>query len=563
VAQSFATRLQWGPDEPAHIIYVQSLALDGRLPALTHSTAANAYLPGAARTHQAQHPPLYYALAALVWRAFEGRPDHLVRYTDPTTGDAYAFAVPGPVRPVRFLSIFLGALTILFLWAAAQTAFPDRPVVWLAGTALAAFIPMFTYMNSVISNDPLLGAIFAATAWQWARISRSGTTPRDLILLGLLLGLGLNTKETALSLLPLSLLLLAEDPAARTWRQRLAGMAAIIALTAALGGWWFIRKDLLYGSPFVYPFHAPLLELPPGQRALLLRALPARIFLFAFIPIDAIAPHARLDLLLAFFGALAALSASGLLVLCLRRKTLGLARHSALSLLLWLAAGALVLTGLWWNLLTVDWRMGTSGGRLLLCVLPLLALASARGLWALFGGGPRGAQASRLHCNDAGRSGRWAQVGLAVVVALLLAVNAYVIWGTASEYGTLGLSAHRGAVFSANRESFHCISPYMSVNREGTGAVMKANNIQPIERELNGAVVTLIGDANSGVGLMDRSDSDSWPKERAAEALLARMDRTATGYVRRSEVLNSVIRSKKVRQHVAWTTASRERRLHS
>ena len=41
------------------------------------------------------------------------------------------------------------------------------------------------------------------------------------------------------------------------------------------------------------------------------------------------------------------------------------------------------------------------------------------------------------------------------------------------------------------------------------------------------------------------------------------MDRTATGYVRRSEVLNSVIRSKKVRQHVAWTTASRERRLHS
>jgi len=29
-------------------------------------------------------------------------------------------------------------------------------------------------------------------------------------------------------------------------------------------------------------------------------------------------------------------------------------------------------------------------------------------------------------------------VGLAVVVALLLAVNIYVIWGTAAEYGTLG-----------------------------------------------------------------------------------------------------------------------------
>jgi len=421
VLQSYATRLQWGPDEPAHIIYVQSLAGDGRLPALARSTTDDAYISGAARTHQAQHPPLYYAAAAVLWRAFANRPDETVRYVDRTSGEALTFTVPGPVRPVRLFSVFLGALTLIFAWATARTVFPQAPAVCLAGTALAAFTPMFTYVNSVISNDALLGVAFAATAWQWARIMRFGSTPRDVLLLGLLLGLALNVKETALSLVLLSGVVLAVEPQGGPWRRRLARIGVVFALVAALGGWWFVRKHILYGSPFVYPFHAPLLELPAEQRALLLKALPARIFLFAFIPVDAIASHARADLLLRFFGALSALSLGGLLFLYLRRKRLQLSSHEVASVLFWAGAAALVLAGLWWNLLTVDWRMGTSGCRLLLCTLPLLSLAAARGLSALFG------------------DGRAAKLGLWAVVLSVLATNLYALWATAAGYGTLGL----------------------------------------------------------------------------------------------------------------------------
>ena len=420
-AQSFATRLQWGPDEPAHIIYVQSLALDGRLPALAHSVDDNAYLPGASSTHQAQHPPLYYAAAALLWRAFGSRPDETVRDTDRTTGESLTFTVPGPVRPVRFLSVLLGALTLAFVWATGRTVFPQAPAVCLAGVAFAAFTPMFTYVNSVINNDALLGVLFAATAWQWARIVRFGAAPRDIVFLGLLLGLAINVKETALSLVLLSAVVLAVEPAGGPWRRRLARIGVVLAFAAVIGGWWFVRKSLLYGSPFVHPFHAPLLELPHDQQALLLKVLPARIFLFTFIPIDAIASHARVDLLFCFFGALSVLSLVGLVVLHLRRKQLQPPRHEVVSFLLWLAAAALVLTGLWWNLLTVDWRMGTSGGRLLLCTLPLLSLAAARGLSALFG------------------DGKAAKLGLAAAVLSLLAANFYALWATAAEYGTLGL----------------------------------------------------------------------------------------------------------------------------
>lgn len=421
VLQSYATRLQWGPDEPAHIIYVQSLARDGRLPALARSTDQNAYVPGASRTHQAQHPPLYYLIAALLWRTSGSRPDETVRFEDPISGEAATLTVSGQVRVVRLLSVFLGAVTLLLTWATARTVFPRSSAVCLAGTSLAAFTPMFTYVNSVINNDALLGVAFAAIAWQWARIVRFGATPRDVLVLGLLLGLAMNVKETALSLVLLSIVVLAYEPRGGAWGRRLARIGIALSLAAALGGWWFVRKQLLYGSPFVYPFHAPLLGLPDEQRALLLQALPARIFLFAFVPVEAIASHARVDLLLRFFAALSTLSLAGLFLLFVQRRRRELPSHEAASMLLWVGAAALVLAGLWWNLLTVDWRMGTSGGRLLLCALPLLWLAAARGLSALFG------------------EGKAATLGLAAATACMLGTNLYALWATAAEYGTLGL----------------------------------------------------------------------------------------------------------------------------
>jgi len=421
VLQSYATRLQWGPDEPAHIIYVQSLALDGRLPALAHSTDDNAYISGGSKTHQAQHPPLYYGVAALVWRAFADRPDETVRYSHRSTGQDLSFVVPGPARPLRLLSVVLGALTLLLTWATARVVFPQAPAVCLVGTSLAGFTPMFTYVNSVVTNDALLGVAFAATAWRWARILRFGAGPRDVLLLGLLLGLAMNVKETALALVVLSVVVLTVEPSEARLNERLTRIGLLLALVAALGGWWFVRKQLLYGSPLVYPFHAPLLELPSEQQELLLKALPARIFLFAFVPVDAVASHARVDLLLPFFGALSAVSAAGVLLLVFRRKRFPLPTHELASILLWAGAVTLVLAGLWWNLLTVDWRMGTSGGRLLLCTLPLLSLAAARGLSALFG------------------DGRYARPGLAAAVLSVLATNLYALWATAAEYGTLSL----------------------------------------------------------------------------------------------------------------------------
>ncbi len=417
--QSFATRLQWGPDEPAHIIYARSLAIDGRLPALTHTEADDAYVPGAARSHQAHHPPLYYALAALVWRAFSGRADQMVTYTDVTTGQVHTFSVPGPVRPVRFLSVMLGALTLLFAWATARTVFPDRPAVCLAGVALAAFTPMFTYLNGVIINDSLLIAFFSAAAWQWARILRFGAGRKDILLLGLLVGVAINAKETALGLVPLSAIVLALEPGADSWRRRLLNIASIAGLAVALGGWWYARKWAIFGTPLVYAYFAPLLELPDPHRAQVLSLLPATLFLFTFVPVDVIGARANVGLVAVFFAAGTVLSLVGIALTFSRRRKLGLPRYQVVTLVVWLAAAVVVVGGLLRNVLFVDWRMGTAGGRFLVSVLPMLALVSARGLSVLFG------------------DRRGAKVGLVAACLLLLAMNLYAIWATSAGYQTL------------------------------------------------------------------------------------------------------------------------------
>ena len=417
--QSFATRLQWGPDEPGHIIYVRSLALDLRFPTLTHGEEDDAYVPGGARTHEAHQPPLYYALAAVLWRLASHRPDQAVAFRD-QAGESQSFIVPGSVRPVRLLSVVLGAAALALVWAAARTVFAGRPHLWLGGVALTAFTPMFTYVTGVINNDPLLIAAFAAVAWQWARIIRFGVTWRGVALLGLLLGLALNVKETAVALLPLSLVAVSLGPKAGSWWSRLTRMGAVLGLAGGLSAWWFVWKWAAYGSPLVYPYLYPLAGLPESQRAALLSALPRWIFLFTFLPADVISGRADTELLSRFFLALVVFSAGGLGLWALRRGRSAEPRHEAISLGLWLGLAAVVLLGLLRNVMTVDWRMGTSGGRYLSCVLPLLALTSARGLSALLG------------------EGRGAKLGLAAVCLMLLAANLYVIWATAAEYGALG-----------------------------------------------------------------------------------------------------------------------------
>ncbi|MDH7571670.1 MAG: glycosyltransferase family 39 protein, partial [Armatimonadota bacterium] len=166
-------RLNYAPDEPWHYLYVRHLA-DGK------------GLPTAETTHQAQHPPLYYAIGA-VWvrlaRLFLGEQPPQTAFAD---GIQYTYFA-GEEYALRFLSALFGVGAILTVYALACRVAPGDPWVQCVAPALLAFTPLFTYMTSVVNNDALLVLLVAVLLSQTAAYLQTGDE-RRLAAAGLALG---------------------------------------------------------------------------------------------------------------------------------------------------------------------------------------------------------------------------------------------------------------------------------------------------------------------------------------------------------------------------------------
>lgn len=250
-----------GPDEKEHFLYALSLARRGELPA---PDPARRISPAQYVSYQAQHPPLFYALAALVYRATAGLGPSVVWYV------------------LRALCALCGGLAIVLAARAARVAFPDRPLVALATAPFAAFLPMFGHITGNLSNEPLAMAL---GAWAWlqiARIARSESPPgaREGAWLGATLGLAALTRLTALLWLPAALVVL-------VFAGRRGARPAVLAFLvcfAALLAPWMARNQIAYGAPVVRTFYRPLLEgitlgeyLANPQQPIQPRGFPQRI----------------------------------------------------------------------------------------------------------------------------------------------------------------------------------------------------------------------------------------------------------------------------------------------
>ena len=229
-----------GPDESEHFLYILSLAENGALPMPdpAHRTSPQQYV-----TYQAQHPPLFYALAALVYKAASGLPPAALWYL------------------LRALCAVCGGVTLVLTAWAARLSFPQRPFFALAAAPAVAFLPMFGYMNANLSNEPL-EMVFGAAVWlQLVRLARERTpyTVASIALLGVTLGLAALTRLTALLWLPAILLIL--------WHcaRRVPGPQRAAPLLAGAGGFllllapWLAYNRATFGSLLVRSYHRPLI----------------------------------------------------------------------------------------------------------------------------------------------------------------------------------------------------------------------------------------------------------------------------------------------------------------
>jgi len=218
IVYDVATPLFEKPDEIWHYPYVKYLA-DGQGLPVQDLTGAQPLM-----RQESTQPPLYYVTAALatfwiedddwqdlVWlNPFWGynAPGRVndnknrVLHTDkerfPYRGAALA------IRTARLVSVIWGAITVLATYVMALELFPQRRSFAVGAAALVAFNPQFIFVGSAVSNDSAVSALCTVAVWLMLRLVRRGTSTRRLVWLGLIVGLALITKASALALLPVA-----------------------------------------------------------------------------------------------------------------------------------------------------------------------------------------------------------------------------------------------------------------------------------------------------------------------------------------------------------------------
>jgi hypothetical protein len=235
------------PDEASHVGYAQALA-QGRLPTIDSPIPgdgdprlARALAPRDARHRTiwtANHPPLYYALAAVPLRA----------------GIAAGHPLAG-MWAARLLSLGLAAIGLCVLAYLVLQLAPGRPQLAVAAPGLVALLPAFISISARVYNDSL--AFLTTTAGLAAATVFLLRGPSALRLAAVAATAGLAALTRASGLLVVGVAGLAV--LVRTWRAteggglrrltRAAGWAAVVgAVAVAAAGWFYWRNRTLYGD---------------------------------------------------------------------------------------------------------------------------------------------------------------------------------------------------------------------------------------------------------------------------------------------------------------------------
>jgi hypothetical protein len=214
-----------GPDEQAHLAYVQQLAENGSMPngsseenfspeemALMNDLGfgevtldpGTPSLPSRANRARLDHdlsqprlsrkgdgsvgvaasePPLYYALQTVPYELGSGS------------------SLLGRLELLRLLSALLCGLTVLLVFLFIREALPAVPWAWTVGALSAALSPLLGFVGGSLDPDALLFAVCAALFYCFARAFRRGFEPRIACALGAVVATGFLTKVNFVALL--------------------------------------------------------------------------------------------------------------------------------------------------------------------------------------------------------------------------------------------------------------------------------------------------------------------------------------------------------------------------
>jgi 4-amino-4-deoxy-L-arabinose transferase-like glycosyltransferase len=227
VAASYATSIPLGkgPDETAHVRYIEFLAREHRLPVFDAAHPDPNY-----EFHQ---PPLYYVACLPAYLLARG-------------GEAGEHAA-------RFLTLLLSLPLIYLTFALGRRLAPDDAWVAVAAAGVVAFLPAQLSVATTVGNDALTEVLSAAVVVVLVGyLGAAAPSARAMVAVGVLIGLGMLTKSIAVLLLPvawLAALFGARTDGGVRWRQALVHAATATVVALVICGWWLVRNQVLYGDP--------------------------------------------------------------------------------------------------------------------------------------------------------------------------------------------------------------------------------------------------------------------------------------------------------------------------
>lgn len=252
-------------DEDTHFRFIQYLWIKRSLPVIQFRQD----VPG----NQAHQPPLYYLVAlstALVAPAeltlpsdFTLNPSYTTNLESldglnknlflHTASEEFPFTgLPKALHAARLSSLLWSVVNAFVLMKLGKLIFDSSEKI-LAFTALTIFVPGFVFISGVLNNDNAVSLAGSLILWLVWRLLSTPKDRRLWAILGVVFSAAVLSKLNAVVfLLPIGLVAIFAVKRLTSLRVFLWNMAIFVGVFLLLGGWWFARNIMLYGtlSPF-------------------------------------------------------------------------------------------------------------------------------------------------------------------------------------------------------------------------------------------------------------------------------------------------------------------------
>jgi hypothetical protein len=214
-----------GFDADAHLYYVEYILNNRSIPLANEGW----------QTHQ---PPLFYLVSALVMSL-----------------SRMFFAESRALYSLKLIPFLCGVGQICLAYFAARMVFPNSKAKQSLSVVITALIPMNIYISSYLSNETLSAFLISLAIFITILILNSNYhSPKLYCVLGLVIGLAILTKITALTVLPVVFLVLlyklfSEEKCSITRLGKGLGLMFLVIIVVA--GWFYARNWMHFGKIFV------------------------------------------------------------------------------------------------------------------------------------------------------------------------------------------------------------------------------------------------------------------------------------------------------------------------